>query len=601
MHFTKIGINLLIGFIMVITAHSADQPPFTYIYDTNNKTSVADWTRLDEEVTDHQFQGDVVLMNNKLSVVLQQGNTNIELFSQTSEGRVKRAALSPSGNGKPSRLSSVKINENNPSTVSVNVSFKSNSNKKQTLSLELKMGQVFINTKPISNIDNLYIKAKSRFALLPDFFADDIVIDAQQLPVSQAELPSGNFLIQMLGEGESILMSVCNTIEQDIRISLSSDGLNRVINSAEIHYGKNGEIWLAVLDEPGIWHKSDIEKKDTDKIIQLGWDIPFPALWRIDWQRSNRLTDSWEFLEQKPDGTYHKHGWMGNNAAYGQEDWLRVVNRKRWTTVLGLFEYPCWIDKNGDPYIQPLKNRAVQFEGPAIIYPINRIEDTPLDKYTIVDIVRETLGVGPCQYILDLEGQQKSYKGIPTCDARDILNEIYTKKIQKQSEEKIEKTLTDVIAFIKHIRSRIEEYIDFGHEMKAYLKQQKKKHPEMSDFLSEMEDLVEQIDERVERRQDKIKTPEYAESLANKFRNTLIGYEGEDALEKCKEITAGFVQIGGHQDELVGECRMAVKLLRQRAGLAMAVDPTVSGVAQEIRNRTQQILRKPTSYEAPRH
>ena len=41
--------------------------------------------------------------------------------------------------------------------------------------------------------------------------------------------------------------------------------------------------------------------------------------------------------------------------------------------------------------------------------------------------------------------------------------------------------------------------------------------------------------------------------------------------------------------------------VRQRAGLAMAIQPAAAEIAREIRNRTQKALRNPTSYEAPRH
>jgi hypothetical protein len=44
-----------------------------------------------------------------------------------------------------------------------------------------------------------------------------------------------------------------------------------------------------------------------------------------------------------------------------------------------------------------------------------------------------------------------------------------------------------------------------------------------------------------------------------------------------------------------------VKVLRQKAALAMAVDPRTAAVAGEIRSRTQAMLRNPTGYEAPRH
>jgi hypothetical protein len=109
------------------------------------------------------------------------------------------------------------------------------------------------------------------------------------------------------------------------------------------------------------------------------------------------------------------------------------------------------------------------------------------------------------------------------------------------------------------------------------------------------------MDAYVAQRKEGVKTPEYATGLVVEFRTTLVDYEGNDATAKCKRITAALVDIGGNQDELVGECRMVVKILRQRAALAMATDPRVAPVAKEVRRRTQQMLRNPTSYEAPRH
>ena len=68
-----------------------------------------------------------------------------------------------------------------------------------------------------------------------------------------------------------------------------------------------------------------------------------------------------------------------------------------------------------------------------------------------------------------------------------------------------------------------------------------------------------------------------------------------------KKFTAALVGIGGNQDELVGECRMVVRQLRQQAAVLMAADPRAASAAREVRGRTQQMLRNPTSYEAPRH
>jgi hypothetical protein len=116
-----------------------------------------------------------------------------------------------------------------------------------------------------------------------------------------------------------------------------------------------------------------------------------------------------------------------------------------------------------------------------------------------------------------------------------------------------------------------------------------------------MEAAVRAIDAAYAKREASIKTPQYVVDLTEKFRKTLVDYEGDDALKQCIAITHAIVDVGGNQDELVGECRAAVKVLRQRAGLTMAANPGAAEIAREIRDRTQKILRDATSYEAPRH
>src|SRR6185437_2422846 len=157
-------------------------------------------------------------------------------------------------------------------------------------------------------------------------------------------------------------------------------------------------------------------------------------------------------LQEKKDGRYIKPSWLGGG------DQSLPSDRKRWNTVLGTFQYPCWSDPDGQGYLQPLRNKALRFQGASLLYPINRVKQTPLDVYTVVDVMRNTLGVGPCQHILDLEGQKAEYKGMATCAARDGLTAIYKQKLQKQQREKVNRILDDALTFVKHIRGRITRY-----------------------------------------------------------------------------------------------------------------------------------------------
>ncbi|MCX5684978.1 MAG: hypothetical protein NT049_15035 [Planctomycetota bacterium] len=559
----------------------------------------AGWAALPEGATAHTFKGATVLANERIAVVLRPGGPGAELYATATPQPVLRAVLAPVSEAAGVQLASVAIVENSGAKIAVDASFKMPGGKDATVRFELLPGQVFVRTEARGGAERLRLEAPSRFVVLPDFFADDIAVDAADLPVDTAELPSENFLMHLVGQGDAIVLAVWNQRTEDIRVRLAGRDKARVIQASEIPYGAKGNIYVALLESPGTWHARDVSKADIDKVIPLEWKAPFAAHWRMDWRQDDGLTDSWDMLVQQPDGAYVKPDWFGQSEAYGTPDWMKP-DRKRWTTVLGTFQYPCWIEKDGRGFIQPLKKPG-KFQGPALVYPMNRAAGTPLDTFTFVDIVRAALGVGPCEYILDVEGQKKKAEGRPTCYTRTKLNTIYAAKEQKAKRAEVQEALADVLAFMQHIRTRIEDYAAFARKTRVYLDEQKKARPDLAAFLSDLEAVTRRIDEAVARRSDKIQAPEVAAKLVEEFRATLVDNEGDDALEKCKKLTAGFVVIGGAQDDLVGECRLAVKILRQKAAIAMAVDPRTADVDREIRARTQVMLRNPTSYEAPRH
>ncbi len=113
--------------------------------------------------------------------------------------------------------------------------------------------------------------------------------------------------------------------------------------------------------------------------------------------------------------------------------------------------------------------------------------------------------------------------------------------------------------------------------------------------------MTKRLDAFFEENRERIHTPAYAQQNADRFREALLTYAEPDAYQKCAAQMGVFTSIGGAQDGLVASCRMIVKTLRQRAGIALTENPDLKEIATEIRSRTQAILRKPTPYEAPRH
>ena len=481
--------------------------------------------------------------------------------------------------------------ENTKGSIGLEATFKTAKGAVVAGKFRLKRGDVSVQTEPGTGAGKLRVEAPGRFVVLPDFFADDITFDAAKLPLKAVELPSENFVLHPTGDGDAIAMCIFENRQQDVKVTLAGEGEQRQVTGSEIGF-EGKRIWVALLDAPRIWYMHDLKSADTGKVVPLGWKMPFPAQWRVDFTRPDGLNDSWDMLlQEKKNGRYTKPSWMGGG------DQSFPTNRRRWNTVLGEFSYPCWIDSEGHGSLQPIKNKALKFAGPALVYPINRTDKTPLDAFTVIDVMRNTLGVGPCQHILDLEGQKVEYKGMATCESRDRLTAIYEKKQQKEKEKDAAKILDDALIFVKHIRGRITRYVEFGHKMRDYLAEQKKTHPELSEFIAEMEKLNGEIDRRVAKRAATIKTPEYVAKMNDDFRKNVLGYEGPDALKRCKVYAEALVKVGDNQDELSAECRWAVKTLRQRSAIMMALDPRVAPIATEIRTRTQEALRNPANHE----
>lgn len=555
------------------------------------------WTAMPASAKDVAFKGDAVLANGRTLAVIRQRAAAVEVYAAGNDAPSSRLRLHLlTASGEPAeRLERVGLVENGKGTACLEASYKTARGDAVTARFRIKRSDVAVQVEPGTGAARLRVECPSRFVVLPDFFADDILIDARSIPANTAELPSENFLLHLIGNGDAVAMCVFENRKEDVKVALSGSGDQRTVNASEIPFGGK-KVWAAILEGPHVWHARELAASDAGKKIPLDWTMPYPAQWRVDFTRPNGLTDSWEMLLQaEKGGGYLKPSWLGTEEQYLD------ANRHRWNTVLGDFTYPCWSDSQGHGFLQPLKNRALSFQGPLVVYPINRVKQTPLDAYTVVDVMRNTLGVGPCQYILDLEGQKAEYKGRATCSCRDELARIYGKNEQKEKRAEVEKILDDGLIFVKHIRGRIMRYVEFGHKMREYLAEQKKSHPELAEFLDEMDKLAQEIDARVARRADKIKTPDHVAAMNEAFRKNVLSDDGPDAKAKSKQYAEALVVIGDNQDELSGECRWVVKALRQKAGILMATNPLAAPVAAEIRARTQEALRNPANHEGAHH
>ncbi len=594
------------------------------------------WKPIGAGDTTQAFQGDAVISNGRVLAVARKHGTGIELYSLGLDKPMFRARLLLMPGAAITRIA---LTENSRAALGLEVVSPAGA-----AGFRLKRGERFVEAQALSGEPTLRVECPSRFAVLPDFFADDILFDARKVAFDKVELPSENFLLHFTGQQDAIVMEVFENRAQDVRVTLAGQGDARAISGSEIDFGKTGsKIWVAVLEGPGMWHTLDVRPADAKKILPLDWKMPFVAQWRVDFTRQDGLTDSWDMLlpDKEGDG-FIKPSWLAQDGklsaatrtATGQIDRDAYKpggpaserlgpDRRRWTTVLGHVPYPCWSDRDGMGFLQPLQHRKLAFDGPVLLYPSNRLAETPVTSYTPVDIVRATLGVGPCQYILDVEGQKQEHVGRATCHVRTLLNEIYGRGQQQAKQKEIETYLGDGLDFVTHIRNRVLAYVAFGKEMRKYLAEQRALHPELKEPLNALDKLAGEIDERVgprmqaildhktlkriaaevKERHEEPTPPALAAQLNRDFHaRGLLDYAGPDWQDKLKkEYTDPLTAIGGQQDEMVGECRWVVKALRQKAGILMAGDPRLAPVAAEIRTRTHQMLRGGAAYEGARH
>lgn len=550
------------------------------------------------------LQGDAVISNGRIALVVRRQESAAELHSLEGSGAVVRARLRLlSANGeRAERLERLALLENTKGSAAVEVVYQTARGSKIAARLRIKRGDIAVQAEPGIGAGKLRVESPGRFVVLPDFFADDIALDAVTLPPDAVDVPSENMLLHLSGSSDAIAMCVFENREQDVKLTLAGQGNQRLISGSEIGFGGK-KIWVAVLATPRIWHALDLTAADKGKSLPLDWTMPFLAQWRVDFSRANGLVDSWDMLLQHKKGAeYIKPAWFG-----GPAEKVNDATRRRFTEVLGFFPYPAWSDPSRRGYVQPLdlttRTKFVSvltYQGPVLVYPFNRLAETPPDVFTMVDVARNTLGVGPCEYLLDLEGQKQEYRGAATCNVQDALDKIYEKGEQRSRRPDVEKNLGDALVFVTHIRARIAAYVEFGHKIRRYLADQKQAHPELAAPLAELEQIAQELDGRFAEREERIQSPARVASMNDDFRKNVLDYDGPDALARCQKYTAALVRIGGNQDKLVAECRWVVRTLRQRAGLMVALDARLAPLAAEIRARTQEVLRNPANHEKAR-
>ncbi|MCK4293315.1 MAG: hypothetical protein KAY65_08970 [Planctomycetes bacterium] len=557
-----------------------NESPYTYLLDTGAPSPGAlserelarktGWTIVPEDNLRHKFRGDTVFLNDKITVVLRRSGSGAEVYSQTADGLKQRAQLFACADGadRTAGLSSVRIIENNPAAVMLELVFQTQQHKNVSATYRLTTGQIYLEIAPGDGMNRLFIRSNARHTVVPDYFGDDVVFSPGSFKGSRIGVPAENFLLHMLEGNDGIVMCVWESDEAAAQLISSSESQGRVISGCDIQCIKGERIWVAFMEGSNIWHEQLISDQDRDRDIILDWEPPFRCQWRADFIKNDELAQSCNFRDKpEPESVW---------AAADEQACF------------------CWFDRDR-PCVRMPKLRTMEMSEsntagrawPVIVYPIDRSRATPLRVFCPTDIMRNTLGVGPCEYILEKEGFGSEPHSTPDQVTRWVEN-LFKKKKEKQASAQIEERLEQMLEHIRLAQTRISQYGDFARRARK-LTDKAKSNKAVADALGRLLEMVDQMEQNIVIKSNSAKLPESAARLTDEI-IALVGKDGAQA--DCLKLGSQIRAVGAAQDKALSKCRMAVRRIKQQCLMIAAREPQAGDFAGKVRELAEQMLQE---------
>jgi hypothetical protein len=383
------------------------------------------------------------------------------------------------------------------------------------LRFRLTTGEAILEIQSPQGTGSVTVQSEARYVVVPDYFGDDMIYSSQGF---SGLLPAENFCLNLLGSGEAILMTVWQSNQQEASLASARQIPNGGGCVSQIRCMKDKSIWLAFLEQPCIWHVQS-------GLAAEAWKPPFPAKWRSSFVRGMNVADSWD-TEQGPTP----------------------------------------------------EQKSGEHQGPLLTYLIDRTSATPLTASCPTDVMRNTLGVGPCQYILACEGMGS--QGDPTPNSvMGWVEKQFQQKKQRKAADDIKERLGHMTQHVEEARAKIRQYAEFATQLSKLLAA--KAAP--GSLLA----LARDLDRFAAAGLTPEAAPERAQQLAGEVTALLTQ---ENAQAACLRLGEQLRSIGSVQDRALARCRMAVRRLRQDARTLAAGQPSAAAVAQEVQRLAEQRL-----------
>jgi len=214
---------------------------------------------------------------------------------------------------------------------------------------------------------------------------------------------------------------------------------------------------------------------------------------------------------------------------------------------------------------------------------LDRTQATPLTIFTPVDIMRNTLGVGPCQYVLETEGLTSQDN--PTPDLVMAWIEKSLKRKKSPDADEVKERLKAMAELAARVDARIKRYAQFAAEAKAMLASND------PDVLIVAETLAPTVG-AMERAAAAGLGPSPASERAARLAEPIVAAAGKGQITPEFERLAAEVRaIGVAQERALSSCRMTARWLKEQCAVVAERGLRPAETARNLGERIETVLR----------
>jgi hypothetical protein len=416
-----------------------------------------------------------------------------------------------------------------------------------------------------------------RYALLPSFAGTDLCYAPSKMALEREfSIPSTQWFVGLGDAGDNMLVAVWESDSQAVSLGLSGEGKSRLIDSLSIETGQKS-FCLSFVEHDKLWHEESLNEDWLGEYVPIGWERPFPARWmeRFFVTAGGKPSFRTPFMDYAfPVASAKMRMW-----GVWFEDWNHYPFFFEGTRTMLHFE------------------KTFVPNGEALIY---FLEPAATDLFSPCEIVEQALGEDKAAALFDFDANQlrkltystpdQFMYDRPVCATTTRLSKI---KHDEKSTVGVD-LATHLYEFIREIRGRVDQYATFFDQMKSYLAETGKSHPDLGQYLGELEVLI---------AEGQSKSKEiYATTLPEVQKKI----ESMKALLKQGQgdgFDCGSLDVrntAGAQDDLCRRYNRLVMRLTQTAALKCGDSPQKAIIAKYIWDQSRLVLRRPTRWESRR-